>query len=76
LEWCQQGRLDSQRRKTEFVVVGAVLQKYSELVAAEASDRETEGHCVGESGGDSHEQVVARRMAEAVVHLPEIIEIE
>jgi hypothetical protein len=67
---------DPFRRRDRSLWDGGVLQQDSELVASKAGSRVGWSYACTDALRRSHEQLVTRGVAEAVVHRLEIIEIQ
>ena len=75
-ERCTERVDDAVGERAGPLVAGEPFAEHDELVAAEARDGGARRDELADPGGDGHEQVVARRMAEPVVDDVEPVEVE
>ena len=64
------------RHRGRLARLGDVLQQHAELVAADARDEVVAAHAGAQARGDHLQQRVADVVAERVVHLLEVVEVE
>ncbi len=64
------------RHRGGLARLGDVLQQHAELVAADARDEVVAAHAGAQARGDHLEQAVAHVVAEPVVHLLEVVEVD
>src|ERR1700676_5782451 len=75
-EWCGEARPDPGRERRCGRGITCVRLQYSELVAAETGDEIARSDALLESLGNLSEESIADCMAECIVNILEIVEIE